>query len=149
MTAHLPGVTFLEHTADVGLDVEAPSVELLFHRAAAGMLALLRGDEEGPGPEGWAEAGPSSPEPRLLEIAARDRPGLLRAWLRELLLLHETGGADYAGGTFLELTERRLEALVRTAPAEGAVREIKGVTYHELQVRRTGKGWGARVIFDV
>ncbi|NIP79498.1 MAG: hypothetical protein GWM90_09895, partial [Gemmatimonadetes bacterium] len=33
------GVTFLDHTADVGIDVEADDLEELFHRAALGMLA--------------------------------------------------------------------------------------------------------------
>jgi SHS2 domain-containing protein len=149
MTSRLPGVTFLEHTADVGIDVEAPSAELLFHRAATGMLALLRGDEEGPGAGALDLVDPSRVEIRPLEVTARDRPGLLRAWLRELLLLHETGDADYVGGAFLELTERRLEARIRTAPSGGAVREIKGVTYHELWVQDTDGGWKARVIFDV
>lgn len=144
----LPGITFLEHTADVGLDVEAPSPELLFHRAAAGMLALLRGqDEDSPDPGRGAD--PNRIESRTVTLDASDRAGLLKAWLRELLLLHETGGADYAGVTFFELTARRLEARVRTAPAEPAVREIKGVTYHELSVQETDSGWKARVIFDV
>ena len=145
-----PGVTFLEHTADVGLEVEAPSLELLFHRAAAGMLALLRGDddEEGSG-VGDEPSGAAETETRTLELAADDRAGLLRAWLRELLLLHETRHADYAGGSFQELTDRRLEARVRTEPAAPAVREIKGVTYHELSVEPMDHGWKGRVIFDV
>ncbi len=144
----LPGITFLEHTADVGLDVEAPSAELLFHRAGAGMLALLRGQEED-APDPAREADPQAVETRTVRLDAGDRAALLKAWLRELLLLHETGDADYAGVTFYELAERRLEARVRTAPAAPAVREIKGVTYHELKVEQTDSGWKARVIFDV
>lgn len=149
MTSGPPGVTFLEHTADVGVDVEAPSAELLFHRAAAGMMALLRGEEEHPESGARAAADSLRVETRTVEVSDRDRAALLRAWLRELLLLHETRNADYAGAAFLELTERRLEARIRTTPAAGAVREIKGVTYHELQVQETDEGWKARVIFDV
>ena len=148
MSHGLPGVTFLEHTADVGLDVEAPTLELLFHRAAVGMLALLRGEDDGPDPAGGPPA-EGETEARTLSLTADDRAGLLRLWLRELLLLHETRHADYAGGAMVELTERALEARVRTAPAAPAVREIKGVTYHELSVEPTDGGWKARVIFDV
>jgi SHS2 domain-containing protein len=43
----LPGVTALDHTADVGIELEAPTLEELFLRAAAGMMWLLRG-EDGP-----------------------------------------------------------------------------------------------------
>jgi SHS2 domain-containing protein len=28
-------------------------------------------------------------------------------------------------------------------------RELKGVTYHDLTVRRRGGGWYARVVFDL
>ncbi|NIP79499.1 MAG: archease, partial [Gemmatimonadetes bacterium] len=76
-------------------------------------------------------------------------PGLLAAWLRELLFLHETRRSDYVGAAFDLLEGSALHARVRTEPARRAVREIKGVTYHELAVRRAGDGWKARVIFDV
>ncbi|UCG75421.1 MAG: archease, partial [Gemmatimonadota bacterium] len=36
-----PGVVELDHTADVGMTVEADSLEELFHRAAEGMLWLM------------------------------------------------------------------------------------------------------------
>lgn len=42
MDASFPvGVRPLEHTADVGLEIRAPSLEALFHRAALGTMALL------------------------------------------------------------------------------------------------------------
>ena len=37
----LPGVTALDHTADVGIEVRADSLSELFHRAARGLVALL------------------------------------------------------------------------------------------------------------
>lgn len=41
-----PGVELLEHTADVGMQVRASSLEELFHRAALGLVGLMRGSEE-------------------------------------------------------------------------------------------------------
>lgn len=169
--APLDGITFLDHTADVGLGVEAPSLELLFHRAAAGLLALLQGVDEaddgsaegagtdrGPSPTA-SDADEESRSPGLeeargvevlsLELTADDAASLLADWLRELLFLHETRHADYARATFDRLGETVLEARVQTEPAAPAVREIKGVTYHELRVERADGGWEARVIFDV
>lgn len=167
---HRDGITFLDHTADVGIDVRAPSLELLFHRAALGMLALLQGREDDDddaaaptrSPE-WAssdrEPGPSSEseadleargiEVLTLELEADDVGRLLADWLRELLFLHEARHADYARATFDRLTEEVLEARVQTEPAAPAVREIKGVTYHELGAEQTDQGWQGRVIFDV
>ncbi len=165
------GVTFLDHTADVGIDVEADDLEELFHRAALGMLALLRGHEDGAAegePDGRAggdavvgPAGAATPDPGAdpgpaeetgpvpLSLEADGPPGLLAAWLRELLFLHETRRSDYVGAAFDLLEGSALHARVRTEPARRAVREIKGVTYHELAVRRAGDRWKARVIFDV
>lgn len=164
----LDGITFLDHTADVGIDVVAPSLELLFHRAAVGMLALLLGldddgDADGPSSRSDSrepsrlEAARGGPDARgargvealSIELEADTVTELLADWLRELLFLHETRHAHYARATFDRLTEAVLEARVQTGPAAPAVREIKGVTYHELGVERTGDGWRGRVIFDV
>lgn len=160
------GVAFLDHTADVGIDVEAPDLAGLLHRAALGMTALLRGEEEDGAPSGGgAEREPRAPDaaepggtaesagaerpPESVTLAADGPAGLLAAWLRELLFLHDARDVDYLGAEFLSVTDTALRARVRTEPTRGAVREIKGVTYHELSARRVGPRWEARVIFDV
>ena len=148
------GITFLDHTADVGIDIRAPSLELLFHRAAVGMLMLLQGrddadrEAEERAPAAGLE-GPTGVEVLTVEVEADEVVDLLADWLRELLFLHEVRHADYARATFDRLTETVLEARVQTEPAAPAVREIKGVTYHELTVERGREGWEGRVIFDV
>lgn len=149
MTDALEGVVFLDHTADVGMDVTADTREALFRRAAAGMVALLRGRDDDDTGSSAAPADPAAPGMRTLELRADDEARLLVAWLKELLFLHETRHTDYAGARFDRLTATRLEARVETEPAAAPVREIKGVTYHELAVERTEDGWKARVIFDV
>ena len=162
------GIEFLDHTADVGIDVHAPSLELLFHRAAIGMLLLLQGRDEAAeaentdvsdGADGLGAAddpesagaleGPTGIETRTVELEAEGAASLLAEWLKELLFLHETRHADYGRATFDRLGEEVLEARIQTEPAAPAVREIKGVTYHELTVERTDRGWYGRVIFDV
>lgn len=155
------GVTFLDHTADFGIDVEARSFDVLLDRAARGMLALLRGEEDdaearpdeaitgiGPGAAGRPMDGDVSPDVTL-ELEAADPVDLMADWLRDLLFLHEVRHLDYAGARFESLREDRLTAHVAVRPARAPVREIKGVTYHELAVRSTDTGWRARVIFDV
>ena len=145
------GVTSLEHTADVALEVEAPDERELFRRSALGMMYLLL--ERVPDDER---------ESRRLEVSSQDAPGLLREWLRELLYWHETEGFAIASCRFERLdvpegggsadpgTEFRLEATVRGGPVEGQpVREIKGVTLHGLAAERRDDGWYGRVIFDV
>ena len=145
------GVSYLDHTADVGMDVRGSSRPELFHRAAHGMMALLRGDEElaTPAPAAALEAAAASGETHALELHAADLARLLGEWLRELLFLHDARRLDYHDAQFDRLDDRGLRARIRLVAGGAAVREIKGVTYHELDARRDDEGWQARVIFDV
>lgn len=155
MTDGPEGITFLDHTADVGMEVVAPTQDRLFHNAAMGMMALLDGRDDTAAGQGVGlgdEA--SSPQLRDMEMVrvggeAQDPAALLAHWLKELLFLHEVRHRDYARADMFSLTETALDAWVETVPAAPAVREIKGVTYHELSAVRTEDGWTATVIFDV
>lgn len=151
----LAGVVFLDHTADVGIAVDAHSFEGIPHLAALGMMALLRGeDDEAKGEpvrSGVADtAGRGEPEAVPIRLHADTTAGLLADWLREILFLHEVSRLDYVGASFDRAEPGGVVASIHVAPGGRAVREIKGVTYHELVVeqRRDG-GWRARVIFDV
>jgi SHS2 domain-containing protein len=155
------GIAFLDHTADVGMDVEAGSLDELLHRCAVGMLTLLRGEEEEEGPvpvppPGGRGGTGAAPEPGdapvdsvPIALRADDTVGLLAGWLREVLFLHEVRGADYVRLDVDELDPSRLAGRVLTRQDGRAVREIKGVTYHALAVTEEGGRWRARVIFDV
>lgn len=148
------GVRSLDHTADVGLVVRAPALAELFHRAALGAMALVRGDLDEPdrarrGPAVTGASAAPVTHTELLELDATDAAALLADWLRELLYAREVRQLEYVGSR-PELAEpRRLRARVRYAAAGGAAREIKGVTYHGLEVEPTADGWRARVVFDV
>ena len=149
----LSGVTFLDHTADVGFDVSAPTPPALFNAAALAMLALLRGEEDGADRAGLGPRATAGEAQRTLRLETQDPPRLLADFLRELLFLHEIDALDYLDSEFdrldLEARPCRLDARVRLLSGGHAVREIKGVTYHEIAVRPLNDRWTARVIFDV
>jgi len=135
------GVEPLDHTADVGYDVTAGSLEELFGRAAVGAIWLALGCLP---PDGYEE--------RRLVLEGESLAGLLRAWLREVLFWQEVEG--FALSTVSEIAIEpegvQLEARVLGGPPLGdPEREIKGVTWHGLAVRTTAEGWTARIIFDV
>lgn len=149
-----PGVREIEHTADLGMDVEAGSLDELFRRAAAGMMALVREDPEteGPGRPSRGRARPTrDAAPRTVELEGDgDAAGLLVRWLRELLYLQEVDHFVYGEVEFERLDESGLRASVRRDPDPAPqIRELKGVTYHGLRVERADGGWHARVIFDI
>lgn len=143
-TEHVPpGITPLDHTADVGMEVTASTLPALFTRAALGALWMVEGDRDAP-----TTHEPSAP--RRLTLSAPDLPALMRSWLRELLHWRELEGLCFLGASFTTLTDHGLDAQVMTAPGAGdPVREIKGVTLHDLVAERRGEGWFGRVIFDV
>lgn len=158
-----PGVREFEHTADLGMTVRADTLEELFRRAAAGMMALVRADDadDERGRDALTDVGGISPDvdetPRDVEIRTiaidppkKDIGTLLVRWLRELLYLQEVEGFVYGEADFERLDASGLCATVtaRTEPAR-QIRELKGVTYHGLEVEREDDGWRARVIFDI
>lgn len=155
------GVAFLDHTADVGIDVEATSLAELLHLAALGMLALLRGEEEDAASARPAGAGSTGPDAGAagdgggrtavsVDLRADGPVNLLAGWLREILFLHEVERLDYVRAELDVVAVDHVAGRILARPGGHAVREIKGVTYHELQATETAEGrWAARVIFDV
>lgn len=144
------GVQVVEHTADLAMEVEAESLPQLFDRAALGMLALIEQDDPEPATQEPDRAAGAATQQRKLELQDEDLPGLLVLWLREILYLHQVPHLAYRGAELQVVDERRLHARLHLEPdAYAAVRELKGVTYHGLDVARTDGGWRARIIFDV
>ncbi len=128
----------IDHTADVGIRVHGSTVEELFEGAAAGMFSLIT-DLARVKPVGEIE----------VRVSADDLPGLMVAWLSELLVLHETQNVLF--GKF----EVRLDGPALDGKAWGERIDkrrhelklaIKAVTYHRLAV--DPKEGVAEIIFD-
>jgi SHS2 domain-containing protein len=136
----------IEHTADLGLEIEAPTLERLFVTCAHGLAGVLLGDEVG---GAGGETGGET-EWRELVLEAPDREALLVDWLRELLYIQISEGLVFRTAEIDELREGRLVARAGFAPPGKPVeRELKGVTYHDLEVSRRGDAWFARIVFDL
>lgn len=147
----IPGVSGLDHTADVGLEIVAPTLAELFRRAALGTMWLIL--ERIPDEKGTLEI-------RRVEIVEGELPHLLRSWVRRLLLWQEADGF-VALGSKLAFFPSPLcgvedgQAFGLRGMVEGVmdagpvVREIKGVTLHDLRLEKQGDGWYGRVIMDV
>lgn len=130
--------TEIEHTADWSLLVEAGDLPGLLSCAAEGMFHLLQ-----------LQAISHNMEVRQVVLEAPDQEGLLVRWLEELLFYLEQDGLM---ATTMDLTLKptfRLEATLSLAPAKGSGIQIKGVTYHDLEIEREGGGLRTTVVFDV
>jgi SHS2 domain-containing protein len=140
----MSGFEVFEHTADVGLRVEARSLEELFVAAARGVFSLV-------------VENPEAIEPRQtvrIEIESEDLLGLFVDWLRELIYRFETEHlllSDFR--VQLSADSRKLAAECRGEKADWSRHlpdnELKAVTYHGLRLEQTTNGWEAEVIFDI
>lgn len=131
----------IEHTADVGIVARGDTLAEMFVNAARGMLQFL--------------IAPDVVRPRVQRrrtVEAEDTPGLLVAWLNDLLLLLNADGFVPSGFEVLELTDRHLAATVLGEPVDPSRHhfrlDVKAATYHQLELRKNAI-WQARIIFDV
>ena len=139
-------IEMLDHTADVGFELGAPTLEGLFDEARRALLMVVfeRPPEEG------------EDEGEIL-LSAPDRETLLVRWLNEVVYriqdagfvpvsaeirIHKTGGA----GLSLRANLTGAPLLLEEYGWQG---EIKSATFHGLEVSNRGEGWHARVILDV
>ncbi len=138
MTSTAPG-GFQEqpHTADWALDVWAPDLTSLLLQAARGMYTLMQ-----------VRLQAESYETYRFEIAAPDRETLLVTFLSELLYFTQR---DHVAFDQFDLVHdgKKLIAEVAGAPIESVAKEIKAVTYHNLDVRETERGLETTIVFDV
>lgn len=130
------GYEEIAHTADWSLHVWAPTLEELFRQAALGMQSLM-GVAPGRGPR----------EERRLRAQALDSESLLVWFLSEMLYLieDESLAFDQIGISLQDGLEARLVGS-RCDPPQ---KIIKAVTYHNLNIRRTERGYEAELVFDV
>jgi SHS2 domain-containing protein len=131
-----------EHTADLGIRVEAPTLGLLLADAARGLVAVLTGD--------LAQVRPAHEE--RLTVAGREPEWLLQDWLAEVLAAFDVRRMLLCEFE-VDVDDRGLTALVRGEPYDPArhhlAHEIKAITLHELDVRRAGSVWQATFIVDI
>lgn len=132
-------IQIIEHTADWSLRVRGRDLEQLFRHAAEGMAGLLAGDAQAT----------DSPDKRSVNLTSYDTEGLLVDWLSELAYWAERDGFVFRDFRVSELTSTTLAAMVHGAHVPELQKHIKAVTYHNLEIRRTGDDLEVTIVFDV
>ena len=132
----------LEHTADMGIEATGADLEELFTAAADGLRAILC--DAPPGPCSlW----------QPLEVTAPEIEELLVNWLGAILYRLETEGLFPERFQVKAISPTHLRASIGGRHLDGESpppdREIKAVTWHQLQVRQQAGRWRARVYVDL
>ena len=133
----ISGFQEIDHTADWALHVWAPDLVALFAQAARGMYCLS-----------GMQLRASPRLTRVLNVQGHDSETLLVNFLMELLFLGEQ--EDLGFDKFdLSLEEYSLEARLVGAPIASQQKEIKAVTYHNLDINSGPRGLEVTITFDV
>ncbi len=136
----------VEHTADIAIRVWGRDLTELFSNAAYGMACQMA-DLDAVDRTDFGEL--SRATEHLIELEAYDAETLLVAWLGELLYLGERDGCVFTDFDVLEITPTRLRAVAQGGPVRECQRQIKAVTFNDLEIVRTGAGYETTIVFDV
>lgn len=136
---------FLEHTADVVLEVESASYSGLLEEAARGLTDCI------------TEVGSIRPQQTVeVTASAADREGLLVGWLNELLFRFETEGflacegeVEVASGPAGLRAAGRLRGESYDSQRHPFRTAVKGATWHNLHIESDDHNWRAVVVLDV
>ena len=130
---------FDDHTAEVRLRLEAPTLSALYTEAVAAIAELMAIDPHEP------TDGLASP----IELRAADAGALLVELINEIVFLSETQRRVFPKATFAAVSETALAGSVEGFAASALRTAVKAATFHDLLVERTPAGWRARVVLDV
>jgi len=131
------GFEEIAHTADCELKVWAPDLPGLMEQAALGMYQLM-----------GVRLKNRTRKQRILKIQAPDAEGLLVSFLSELLYLSDMEGIAFQQFAFTFQTGEMM-AKLEGASILSSEKEIKAVTYHNLNIQETRSGLGVCIVFDV
>ncbi len=129
-------------TADVGVRSSGRDLREAFENQAAGMFAIM--------------ADMRRVRPRRsfsIEAAGIDEARLLASFLEELLYVYDTNGVFLKEFRITALGRGRLKATAlgeEIDPSRHVLKaQVKAVTHHMLEVRKTASGTVTRVVYDI
>jgi len=130
----------LEHTADVRVRVRAASLGDLFSEAARALMHVMYGR---PGED---------VQEREIEVDAHDMESLVHAFLSEILYITEVEGFVLSRAD-VSVSETKVKGVLHGEPfspeKHGGGREVKGISFSGLSIRREDDSYTLDVIFDV
>jgi SHS2 domain-containing protein len=130
-------------TADIGLEVWAESLSVLFVNAAQAILNIMA-DTQAIGSSVVLD----------LEVEGRDTEGLMVTWLNEIIFLHEAKELVFTKVEVLQFAnlsvKGRLYGEAIDLSRHRLGRLIKGVTYHRLNISQLAEHeWRLQLILDI
>lgn len=131
-----------DHTADLGLRIQAPDLDALFREAAEALFATIVDNLDAVKPLQRVD----------ITLPGEEREYLLFDWLRDLLYRFDAEHRLFSKFD-VKVSDKGLTGTAwgeRYDPDRHVLgHEVKAITYHELKVDQTPDGWLAEVIVDI
>lgn len=146
-----PDFDVIPHTADLKIEVRAPTLEQLFADCAVAMFLAIQPRTNQPDCREQDDVlvCESLPCVREVKIERAERELMLVDFLSEVLYLSEVHHEAYLDAQ-VSFDERYLHAKLAGAPVVGfEVGHIKAVTFSDLAIEQRAGAWVARVVFDI
>ena len=134
------GFTELSHTADVKIQVSAPTLEALFSDACGALMQVMYGKDRKGG------------NTREITLHADNNESLLVDFLSEVLFISEVDGLVFSRAD-ITINREELHAVLDGEPfdqsrhAEGT--EVKGISYSGLSISHDTNGYMLDILLDV
>ncbi len=142
MQSHKPDFTLLDHTADLGMRVRGKDLKALFEGAARSLTQLM------------VKGSPAETSTaRRISVMGEDLADLMVRWLGEILYLFAGENEIVVDVQIDSISRSRLDATLGVVSYDPdlheILREIKAVTYHQIEVAKKGHQWETTIIFDM
>jgi SHS2 domain-containing protein len=130
--------SFVEHTSEVELRLEAPTLAALFVQAGKALAELMLGEATG-----------SEAVTDRVIVTAPDRAALLAAWIDELIFRAEIRKAVFTRFDVARVDEQEIAAEIGGVAEPVLKTAVKAATFHDLRVAEENGRWVATVVLDV
>ena len=133
---------FLEHTADIKFRAFGKTLEEVFENSASALKEILVGDEK-----------VKKNIKKNISVKGKDYESLLYNFLEEFLILFDSENFLLSDVKSIKIDEKNLTAEAEVSGDDAKDYQIdehiKAITYNEMYIKKTKKGWEAQVVVDV
>ncbi len=135
----------LPHTADVRLKVFGKTKKELFKNALLGMAEILKKSAS------KSDFETRSPTSNLIKVHSPDINSLLVDFLSEVLYQSQINHVLYGEAKFSKFSDNELEAEISGFEIDEFDEDIKAITYHELDIKKSPANdfFETIIIFDI
>lgn len=126
----------IPHTADEAIDVFGRSLNEMFVNAAIGMLSIME-----------IKIKKKNLGREKLSLVENDHESLLVAFLSEILYFIEQ--MKFPSNIKVNISSFRLDSSFQTFPIISFGKDIKAVTYNQLNIKHLNDKFQTRIVFDI